>query len=781
MKEYQPFAISNFRTGFDEAVEPWLLPKDGYQILKNAHLYRGVIEKVPGYDIFARMSYRETIELSPAPDGVETVFTGTLNYTPSTDNFSAQAATNNAATTFEVFSYDSDTNPDIINLISTGGGTGTVNLTTLAVELTFNTPPAEVPMGANLYNAVIFSYDFLATNVASAGDRDIMGIKQYYAQNGSREIIVFDTNRAGKVITLTSPLIATAALADNGIEEIPHEVHASAVTVVPAFNGAAVTFTGSVAAPVVPGSVSFILYSNTPAVLTTITDNGIGALTGVGTPTATGFINYFTGAWTLTFSVAPAATDTLNTSVCNYGTTFTGDYTNFFSTQNYNYNMFITNGVDNIRYYDGACILFYPAQITSAINSFTYDVTTCLHLCVERDRLVLFYPTTVLEGQLPNVAIWSEIFNPLSLRNNERLPAPTSEAIKLWSRINSDVVVRFANSERVFRYTGDAFSPFRWDTTNSIWRTDSRYSDINYDSYFTAVGKPAIVGSDGVNMQRADEIIPDFTLQDRALIDGPVISIDQTSIGQCYGERFDDFKEGWLCFRKNDKFNPNSGTVQRSDHVLAFNYLDHTYAVYEFPFNCLGFGQVSSVDTWGNNFDQWIQADYAWVTFFENLDALVDLGGDRNGVVYTLGNYNDKVDEEGVREPILFDVITGNFNPFIDQGELCRFGYLDLFVSANAETKLRVQFFRDDTLYEAPDGTPAGAYQETTLTFLPTDSMSPTQAQTKVWKRVYVGAVAREHTIRLYQNEDDFADSQNQPVRIHGLVLYMKPAGRIFS
>jgi hypothetical protein len=786
MKEYQPFPISNFRTGFDEAVEPWLLPKDGYQILKNAHLYRGVIEKVPGYDIYARMSYRETIQLlsdpgGTGPDGVATKFIGTLTYTPSTDNFYAQSAIDNTGTTVETWHYDSDTAPDIINLASNLGGTGTVNLTTKAVVLNFNTPPAEIPLGANLYNEVIFSYDYLATNVAAAGDRDIMGIKQYYAQNGSREIVVFDTNRAGKVVTLTSLLIATAALADNGIEEIPHEVHAQGATTVPAFNGAIATFTGSVAAPVVPGSVSFILYSNTPAVLCTITDNGIGALTGVGTPTATGFINYFTGAWTLTFSVNPAATDTLNTSVCNYGTTFTGDYTNFFSTQNYNYNMFITNGVDNIRYYDGACILFYPAQITSAINSFTYDVTTCLHVCVERDRLVLFYPTTALEGQLPNVAIWSEIFNPLSLRNNERLPAPTSEAIRLWSRINTDVIVRFANSERVFRYTGDAFSPFRWDTTNSIWRTDSRYSDINYDSYFTAVGKPAIVGSDGVNMQRADEIIPDFTLQDRALIDGPVISIDQTSIGQCYGERFDDFKEGWLCFRKNDKFNANPGDDKRSDNILAFNYLDHTYAVYEFPFNCLGFGQVTSVDTWGNNFDQWIQADYAWVSFFENFDALVDLGGDRNGVVYTLGNYNDKVNEEGVRQPILFDVITGNFNPFIDQGELCRFGYLDLFVSANASTKLRVQIYRDDTMYEAPDGTPSGAYQETTLTFLPTDSMSPTQAQTKVWKRVYVGAVAREHTIRLYQNEDDFADSQNQPVRIHGLVLYMKPAGRIFN
>src|SRR5690242_13014656 len=105
MKEYQPFAISNFRTGFDEAVEPWLLPRDGYQIVKNAHLYRGVLEKISGYGLYAKMCYRETIELSPAPDGATKTFTGTLNHSPASNNFFAQAATNVGATTKETFTY----------------------------------------------------------------------------------------------------------------------------------------------------------------------------------------------------------------------------------------------------------------------------------------------------------------------------------------------------------------------------------------------------------------------------------------------------------------------------------------------------------------------------------------------------------------------------------------------------------------------------------------------------------------------------------------------------
>lgn len=780
MKEYQGFSISNFRTGFAEAVEPWLLPRDAYQIVKNAHLYRGVLEKIAGYDLYARMSYRETIALTPAPNGVNKVFTGTLNYAPSTNNITAQAATNAGATTKETFTFASSTAPDIINLVSVGTGVGTINTTTLAVSLTFDVAPAIVPGG---FNVVSITYDYVTSDILMpAFDLDIMGIKQFFNRNGSQDILIFDTRRVGKSVVL-SGVTASLAGSDNGITEIPHESQNEDVTTTPAFNGAALTFTGSLGANVVPGTVNMILYSVAPAVKTTITDNGAGLLTGVGAPTATGFINYVTGAWTLTFSAAPLANDTLNVIACVYGDVFTGDYTNFFSVANYQFNAFITNNVDPIRYYDGTCLRFLNTNLsTKPINSLSYDITKCLHVAINRERLLLLAPT--VSGQLePSSIYWSVPLNPfnfITANGAGDLEAPTSESIRLFFFINSDMIVRFASSERVFRFTGDSFSPFRWDTTNNIWRCDTRYSAINYDSYGTSVGKPAIVASDGVNVQRADEIIPDFTLNNRVLFEGPIISIDQTSMGQCYGERFDDFKEGWLCFKQFDS--QVSNEIQRSDNVLAFNYLDQTYAVYTFPFNCLGFGTVTSSDTWGNNFDLWGDADYAWGSYYESKDALIDLAGDRNGVVYTLGNTNTRTLPDGTRAPVLFDVISKNFNPFIEAGELCRLGYLDIFVSANNASKLRVQFYRDDTLFELPDGTPSGFYQETILTFTTTDSMSPNTPQTKVWKRIYVGAVAREHTFRFYQAEGDFAGNQlNQPIRIHAIVPYFKPAGRIFN
>jgi hypothetical protein len=216
-----------------------------------------------------------------------------------------------------------------------------------------------------------------------------------------------------------------------------------------------------------------------------------------------------------------------------------------------------------------------------------------------------------------------------------------------------------------------------------------------------------------------------------------------------------------------------------SDNVLAFNYLDQTYAIYKFPFSCLGFGRIINVPTWATIFMSWEQMNITWDSYAIEGNALIDLAGDQFDKVYNLNDGNSLGD--GVT-PVLMDVTSKNFNPFIEDGELCRFGYLDLFVSANQLSTLRVQFYVNDQLYVDSNKQPAGFYQETKLTFNLTDAMSPSTNQTKVWKRIYIGSVAKEHTIRFYQNAADFtSQTLDQPIYIHSMVLYMKPAGRIFN
>jgi hypothetical protein len=782
MKEYQGFAISNFRTGFDEAVEPWLLPRDAYQTMVNAHLYRGVLEKIEGYSLFANFTYRYIISLG-TPDGMKKTWTGTIPayLLPVTSNFFAYG-TIVVGSTAETFTYTSDASSTVINLAGSAEGTGTVNISTGVYSINFNTAP---PSDTNSCVFLAFDYapiDSMHNPVAYA----IMGIKQYFGTNGSQQVLVFDEKRLG-IIVSNFGILAEQAKALQAVSEVPHDYYQSAIIT---GNGMTSTYTGTLAGtPFVPGTLVWTEYTSTGAPTGTIVkDNGSGGLTGSGV--TSGAVNYVTGTYTITFSGNISNGNYFDSTTGVYGNLFTGGISNFFSLTNYQFKAFFCNNVDPIFYYDGTSIhylntSFSVQPISSAsgvptIGSGGYDISRCLHVVVNQNRLLLVSPT--VDGILQSSAIyWSVIFNPLDFTNQEFLPAPTSEPIRTLSFINTDLVVRFSNSERIFRYTQDPSSPFRWDSTNNIWACDASYSAINYDSWFSSVGRPAIVGSDGVNVRRVDEIIPDFTDPTRLAQQTPVPFLNQTSIQQCYGERFDDIKEGWLCYNSLPE---SQSQVTASDFVLAFNYLDSTYATYSFPFSCLGFGRVINVPTWGTIFTNWEDMSVTWDSYQLQSNALVDLAGDQYDKVYELNSGNTQTiagDPTTTPTPVLMSVITKNFNPFIEQGQLCRFGYIDLFVSAYQQSTLRVQFYLNDELYIDSNNEPAGYYQESILQFNPTDAMSPTNNQVKVWKRIYVGAVGKEHTIRFYQNIADFAVTDYQPIYIHAMVLYMKPAGRIFN
>lgn len=771
MKEYQGFAISNFRTGFDEAVEPWLLPRDAYQTMVNAHLYRGVLEKIEGYRIYAKMSYRNQVQLF----GSGTTYSGILSGAPTTSNFFGYG-TIVAGSTAEIFTYTSST-PTTVQLTGSAGGTGAINLSTLNVFLFFNTAPPD--------NDVFFIWD-----TAPGSDFAIMGIKPYYNSSNVEEILIFNQRRVGKIVNNMGIFASTSGTIQT-VSEIPHSYYQSAV-----FTGDGVTtvFSGTLTQkPFVPVTVTFAQYTSAGAPVSVevnglfvpqnVTDTGTGGLTGPNV--ASGSINYVTGAYSITFSTAPPTGNYFDATVGIYGPLFTGSISNFFTLVNYQYKAFFTNNVDPIFYYDGNTIQYLNTnlEVTPVVSSAgvpSFDISRTLHVFVDRERLLLISPTVEAIPQV-NAVFWSVAGNPLDFSNDEQLYASTSQPIRAFGFINSDLVLRFSSSERVFRYTGDAFSPFRFDSTNNIWACDTFYSSINYDSWFSSVGRPAIVGSDAVNVKRVDEIIPDFTDPTRLSQQTPVPFMNQTSIQQCYGERFDDIKEGWLCYNSSPQ---DQSTVTASDNVLSFNYLDSTYAVYSFPFSCLGFGRVINVPTWSTIFTTWEDMSDTWDSYQLQNNALVDLAGDQFNNVYELNSGNTQTiagDATATPVPVLMNVISKNFNPFIEDGQLARLGYVDLFVSADSDSTLRVQFFANDQLYIDSNDQPAGYYQETVLRFNTTDAMSPSTNQTKVWKRIYVGAVAKEHTIRFYQNILDFETTNDQPIYIHAMVLYMKPAGRVFQ
>lgn len=199
---YQPFLIANYATGYDKEVEPWLLPKDSFTDLLDGFVYRGVTNKRDGYQGFAngiKSTYTESrmvhqiASVAPATgviDGANRTFTWVLT-TPVargrvviTGSSPVQTLTDNGLGTF------------------TGNGTGTINYSTGAVNITFTLAPA----GAS---TVLLTYSFHP-------GLPVMGVMNFYPTTNIRQLIVADTRYVNRYNPATDRLDDLPAGTYNG-------------------------------------------------------------------------------------------------------------------------------------------------------------------------------------------------------------------------------------------------------------------------------------------------------------------------------------------------------------------------------------------------------------------------------------------------------------------------------------------------------------------------------------------------------------------------------------
>ena len=179
---YKPYLISNYSTGIDRELQPWLIPDDAFQDLFDGYVYEGVTQKRDGYNGFAngiKSTYCESrmvvqvtaTAMTGTIDGINKIFT--LTATPPvrrgtfvvTGNNPAQTLTDDGDGTF------------------TGDGTGTINYTTGSVTVTFTTAPA-------VASTVLATYDYHP-------GLPVMGVMSYYSGTtvdaNARSLLVADT------------------------------------------------------------------------------------------------------------------------------------------------------------------------------------------------------------------------------------------------------------------------------------------------------------------------------------------------------------------------------------------------------------------------------------------------------------------------------------------------------------------------------------------------------------------------------------------------------------
>lgn len=178
---YIPYLIARYSTGLDRAVQPWLLPDEAQDSLFDGFVYRGVWNKRPGYDQFATggqggAPYTESRIVHHITSEAYGTGSGiTGPYTHTAANIPLRRGSISITA-----GAQSATDDGAGAFVTTpAGGTGTVNYTNGQMSITFNgAVPGATP--------ITVSYDYFP-------GLPVMMVANFYTATNIKQLIVADT------------------------------------------------------------------------------------------------------------------------------------------------------------------------------------------------------------------------------------------------------------------------------------------------------------------------------------------------------------------------------------------------------------------------------------------------------------------------------------------------------------------------------------------------------------------------------------------------------------
>ncbi len=191
---YVPYLIAKYSTGLDRAVQPWLLPDEAQDSLFDGFVYRGVWNKRPGYDQFATgLEGGSTYTESRMVHNVlaESYGTGSGITGPYTHT-AANIPLSRGSITITAGAQSAVDDGLGAFVTTPAGGTGTVNYTTGQMSVTFN---GVVP-GAT---AITVTYDYYP-------GLPVMMVASFYTATNVRQLIVADTRFVNRYNSTTNRL-----------------------------------------------------------------------------------------------------------------------------------------------------------------------------------------------------------------------------------------------------------------------------------------------------------------------------------------------------------------------------------------------------------------------------------------------------------------------------------------------------------------------------------------------------------------------------------------------
>jgi len=753
MTSYQPFPITEFKTGLQTYLQPWIRPIDAFEPLQNAYIYRGQLNKRRGYVLFGGTppAYQNNEIIATGSGGA--TYSGTLSDFPvlSGSTFTVTVLTSAGVETFTATA-------------STGSATITGTLTDVfTIDYTTGVWSVVFSGGRTVANStpIVAQYSFEPTQETTPVVNPIMGLKVWTSENGiDYKLLALDTRRASVYNNATFVFDPIAS-----VDQVLWVGDNSTTTIT--------ILTGWL--NVAPYSVS-------------ITD-GTSTITDIGTTPTSNFqsgsagnfvvggggttITYASGSITLVFTAATTATITATFDL--QGDYFTGNTSNFFNATNWmdpayvtggSGSLYLTNNIDRITLFNGTSLSRPPFPITAAhYSSFTNDISYCLDIDVYKNRLIVQRPFIVGSAYVDGQSFrWSAQFSPTNLiadvaGNGGEASAATHDLIASSEFLRDIVVVPFQNSTWAFRFTNNFFDPFRWDKINSTKSTSAPYGTIPYDERVTSMGSKGLIACDGVNVQRYDiPVIDEF------------LNINQKYFIQCYGIRDDNTSQSWMTYAA---VSPANGGMQSttSDQILVYNFIENSWATYVLAMSCFGLFQLQEDITWaefavGQPYEStWEEANFAWNYY--NLQTIAPqlLGGGFDGLVWQMnqGNLDAFDPDTEIGDTIPCTITSTRWNPFIGNGQKVQFGWVDFYYSVIADCILSVSFYTDNS--EVP------IYPAKTVT-LSANGTDAAANSAYAMKRVYINAVGEFIQMEITSSSD-------ATFSINGFILWCRPAGRL--
>jgi hypothetical protein len=412
------------------------------------------------------------------------------------------------------------------------------------------------------------------------------------------------------------------------------------------------------------------------------------------------------------------------------GDYWTGDEDNLVHFCQWGTNIYMANNKDQCRKYTGSAVAVFDIDIDGGGN----DVNYCKFIMLNKRRLIIFAPAE--GGTLyPQRARWCVAGDPTDWTNDEYIDAPTDEWIRGVAYLGDDIAVWFERSMWLFEYTGDSTLPFRWRRIDSAEGITASFTSLEHAGKVYGLGKAGLLVGDEVGVKRLDAKVPDYTLY-----------FNQEYLNRCHGIRIEQLRQIWTAFPYN--------TATTPDRVLAWNYDENSWAVYQLPFLCFGsLNQEDSVKWSDLSAVKWEEYDEEWIAGAISKGYPMILGGGTDGKVYRL-NYGGTLGGSDI--PL--EIESARWNPFNSKGLKSRLGWIDFLVTTNSIHEVTVDFYLDFN---------SQAYQSKTLSF---DSDGE-----KAWVRIYSGAVGNSHRININHT------ASGQRIQIHAIMPYFKPAGRIIN